>query len=490
MNSDRADRGPLELNGSHRKQLRDALVDAFPNWKELARRIQYGLGLDPKVITGDVKLDNAVFDLIERCRAEGRLEALITFAIDAAPGDERLRELAAELGILPIGGIEQFLREKAEQNLLPPRPPPLVDWAGFRQACQVCSRRALEKMKGQDLDVSFVARAAIEGHIQQFIASDATFLVIVGDSGMGKTLLLRHLIQQWTAQPEMAVMAYDAPMLDSSPERIEEQVEKDLRLRLDFTGRALLRTIGKESLAPGRKLLVLVDAINESCDVAGLVQRIDRLPVDVFPWIKVIMTCRPQAWKQARGKGVRSQRYYQVPGRNQIGVDLGRFTPQEAAEAYKVYQQIYRFQGPPFEKLSPILRSRLEDPLLLWMIAEISRDEPLPDEIPALDIDMVPQYVEQLIAVGRLDRSDLSFLVAQVNPRLIDASDCAGTVGRDHLDNISRIAATCLDNLLNAGILIETSSDTDGGIRYRYERFQDYYLGELLYNHYAARPRG
>ncbi len=87
----------MSLSGQQRRELQDALIDAFPNPKSLERMLENELNKNLKAITGEGSLQDIVFDLIKTANAQGWVEDLVRAARNSNPGNERLRAIAEGL---------------------------------------------------------------------------------------------------------------------------------------------------------------------------------------------------------------------------------------------------------------------------------------------------------------------------------------------------------------------------------------------------------
>ena len=76
---------PQKLNDSHFKQLRDALLSAFPTEDTLKQMVRFELDENLDEIAGGQNLSEKVFNLIEWAKAQGRTEELINGARNNNP---------------------------------------------------------------------------------------------------------------------------------------------------------------------------------------------------------------------------------------------------------------------------------------------------------------------------------------------------------------------------------------------------------------------
>jgi hypothetical protein len=96
----------LDLDNKQRKQLRDALLAAFPSRAALAELVEDALDQNLAAIAGGDNLASAVFDLLQWARARGKMRALVTGALEANPTNPELRAFAQSLGLpLPAAAV-------------------------------------------------------------------------------------------------------------------------------------------------------------------------------------------------------------------------------------------------------------------------------------------------------------------------------------------------------------------------------------------------
>jgi hypothetical protein len=182
---------------------------------------------------------------------------------------------------------------------------------------------------------------------------------------------------------------------------------------------------------------------------------------------------------QSRG-GYRIPRsyFYRPPNTDEWYVEVSSFDEQEAREAYQKYQRRYRFQPERFEDLEPVLRTRLREPLLLWLISEICTGDRVTVGVAGADISVIPAYTRQFLRQLGLDavdrRNTVRFLEETLPKLMVVRNTCCNTVPKNSIPPGSRAS---FGQLVEGGILEETF---DGQIRFRFERFYDHYFGHHL----------
>ena len=87
----------MNLSAQQRKNLKDALVDAFPDKSSLEQMLSFGLDKKLDTIAGGDNLGEVVFSLIKIVEAQNWVEDLITAARNSNPGNLSLKIIAEEL---------------------------------------------------------------------------------------------------------------------------------------------------------------------------------------------------------------------------------------------------------------------------------------------------------------------------------------------------------------------------------------------------------
>jgi Effector-associated domain 1/CHAT domain len=87
----------MGLSSQQRRELHNALIDAFPDTTSLERMLSFELDKSLRVIAGEGSLQDIVFKLIQAANAQGWVEDLVRAAYNSNPGNSRLQAIAEEL---------------------------------------------------------------------------------------------------------------------------------------------------------------------------------------------------------------------------------------------------------------------------------------------------------------------------------------------------------------------------------------------------------
>ncbi len=95
----------MKLNGSQRKQLHTALLDAFPNVSSLDQMVSFELSEDLNAIAYGPNRSAIIFELIRWAEAQGRVTDLVEAALAQNRGNQLLQKFDQEFG--PFQRIQQ-----------------------------------------------------------------------------------------------------------------------------------------------------------------------------------------------------------------------------------------------------------------------------------------------------------------------------------------------------------------------------------------------
>ncbi|KYC36309.1 hypothetical protein WA1_42055 [Scytonema hofmannii PCC 7110] len=95
----------MGLSGWQRKQLQEALEDAFPKKSSLEQMVSFELDKNLDAIAGGKDLQEIIFDLIKVAVSQGWMDNLLRAAYRSNPGNSLLRNIAEELLNLEIPSV-------------------------------------------------------------------------------------------------------------------------------------------------------------------------------------------------------------------------------------------------------------------------------------------------------------------------------------------------------------------------------------------------
>lgn len=331
----------------------------------------------------------------------------------------------------------------------------------------------------------YVNRVAEELELDEFLASEARALVLLGDMGAGKTNLLCHWSAAQAAKRH-AVFMFAGDRLTTAD--IESELLKDLNLGDPAAFWPALGYLDELAGRGGQRVIVVIDALNDFRGGDGngqtqLLLCIDKL-VSRLPGenVRVLLSCSTPAWKRLERVGrpaMSSERYH----RRGEALVLGTFTEEEAVAAFERYRA--RFELPfALPELPPALAVRLRAPLLLRLLADTYRPAQGGAALPRPDTLVFRRYYEQ-----QLQRPEDERFVQALVQEMYAREDAALPVGSlfDHPVLGPAINAAQADSsyarLLDQGVLLEVRDEgflTENLLKFAYPLVGAYALAKSL----------
>lgn len=361
----------------------------------------------------------------------------------------------------------------------------------------------------------YLQRSEVKDAFEEFLYSNKRVFLILGKSGVGKSNFILSLSDEFEAQDTICLLYYDGAKLQST-QSLMDVIWHDLELTQtthEFGSRNFLDEVAQLPDIDHCKMILLVDAINENEDSRALLQQIDDLAQNnEYPWFKIVISSRPEAWRaMKRGVKLTEHLYYKRSNdlgieitpfstdTQQVGVSMKRFSRDELAIVYEKYRQAFNLNT-CFTELSYTIRQILNDPLTLRIVAETYHDGSIPLFKPG---KIYQDYINRLISDGRLSRADIRLLEHDLMPLMLSengdfskaitaeqVSSEATENGRplfdlifndDLLPNQRRVNQSFI-NLVDGEILVlRESSPLEYEIGFKFERFYDYFAGKRLH---------
>ncbi|NTV62813.1 MAG: protein kinase, partial [Oscillochloris sp.] len=254
-----------------------------------------------------------------------------------------------------------------------------IGWEQVREAANQQCDYVLRELQGSArrlgtyLPEAYVTRMA-EDELATFLDGTAGALLLLGDSGVGKTCLLARWATQLRTSGD-AVLLYRCG--GSLGPEIDREIARDLGREMPELILGDLSQISQLASAARRRLVIIFDGINEyrSGAQAGpeaLLKQIDALVGRVSgPHLRIVISCNSATWGQLDRAGATRLFWgaYHYTADGEPALRLEHFTPVKLALAYERYRHFFQLQT-PIEKLPLHLRERLRKPLLLRMLAE------------------------------------------------------------------------------------------------------------------------
>jgi hypothetical protein len=389
-------------------------------------------------------------------------------------------------------------------------------WHELEESCKA-KEQATAKISGYAED-RYYQKRAIEETFNEFVQKRSEKgMVLVGESGMGKTTLLVHLASGCSKEKHLYRMFNGAEFLPGRP------LEAQLLNGLGFKNLAeqkvpvelFWRTIDAEGERLGKHLLICIDAINEynpegSVEVGpvGLMKELDQIISSLntkFSRVKFMVTTRPETWRAALRFAptcFQDEKAYFTPqstdpqARDRTWT-LSKFSPGEFEGAYENYRAANKIKT-EVKQLSPLAAFYLHDPFLLQLAGVAYKNREIPPELDTNEL--FDKYYGTLKKVGPLER-DLQPVINELVDEMFVGDTGAGAIqqtsfSRDtELRNRRPNLFNDLDfsnrtspgfELREKHVIREWQMRKDRGgsetrIRFTYDRFAEYLLAKRLW---------
>jgi hypothetical protein len=378
-----------------------------------------------------------------------------------------------------------------------------LTWVQLCDLCEKITAQHMATVRGKYHQQLYLQRETARQHVEAFLTDPKKRgFVLVGKSGVGKSNFLLALTEELhQSRDDVCVLMYDGANLPIASTTLTQIISQDFSNR-GFLSRQPLQQVWWEISQIGgideRLVVVCVDAVNENAQATELLRQLDALVQSPWPWLKVVLSSRPETWKEIkRGVKLAEVHYYQKPGTETLDVELepftyseqmDPFTPQELPTVYSKYQQEFYLKT-PYENLSHELREILRDPLQLRLLAKTYQRQAIPEHVKVSTL--IEQYVNAV-----LPREERRFVENQLvtimvreghyNNVITEAElDAAGGALYDliysnqQLSNGQRMNQAFL-NVCDADILVLQEQGTEHRIGFKYERFYEYFTGKRI----------
>lgn len=373
----------------------------------------------------------------------------------------------------------------------------------------------------------YLQREETLGLFEDFLASDKIVFLLLGSSGAGKTFFSLSLVHRYETNSRLAVLYYNAAHLPAEGDWAG-RIALDLGL---YAAPVQEPSSSDQSLPPSplfarpemdkimanRQLLVILDGLNEKEAPQNLLLQVKNLLDEGFshPWFKLLLTSRPEAWRNLRrGVNLSENYFYRLKGLGLSktsalsyrlsrptsfgpNIELPPFNSDEVVRAYQNYRQVYALQS-EFAELSSRTKELIKDPLNLSITALIYKGQKIPATLDPTRLYQM--YLNHLFTDGKLQEPTLAFLQNELMPLMLSNDHASNLITYEQI--LSSITyhpvplyqlvfpektgsyplhlINAYQNLVDAGILLHHEVGPTFWINFKYERFYDYHAGKRL----------
>jgi hypothetical protein len=404
-----------------------------------------------------------------------------------------------------------------------------LHWREFKDVASKITRVETEGIREKFSTDLYLQRKHIRKAFEHFLDSEKTAFVLLGQSGVGKSNFVLAMDEVYRQSEDTHMLIFNSARLsggdklkETLTERFASQVALVDKKRQEREIGDILKEIDSIEDIDEMKIVLTFDAINENPQPHDLLKEIDELvSYNQYPWLKVLITSRPEAWQSMKGQyRLTESKYYRQPDTEELEMELlgfnqqasgdwlamGRFEAVELPQVYALYQEKYHLQT-SFKALSTDMKAMLRDPLALRLVSETygsedgSKSGVLPESVRTSEL--YEKYIKSLIDTGRLERQDVDvFLKQKLLPLMFEPDNYRNTLDSeiltktidpttdkslseeielsDILSSTGKRVNQSFQNLADAGILVKQGTYSDYEISFKYERFYDFLGGMQL----------
>jgi hypothetical protein len=383
----------------------------------------------------------------------------------------------------PIGGLalpfarahehSPRLRELLEANASAvPRFGRFLNRLGALRICQAQRDSVIDRLvkRGFFLPDKYCERTE-QDVVSQFYSSDSLILPIVGNAGVGKTMLLANIARQPESRAALFMLARDL-----KPNETELSIAVTSKLRehvSDLLGPHNDVSLVISSLqSADEQLTVILDGLNEIPLAAA--QSLDAWLDRSITWLeetntKLILSSRPEYWQTCVNL-FPQKRVYQVSNKkdSQVGLPLGDFSKDEA----EIVKQLY-------DLAAGIPVHDIQHPLIARIYLELESEVTHAKVVGATRYQVLQRFIKQ--KCDRIARTvRMGVLSSHVESSLIEAARVTLETGQLELEDSQFFTLFTNDALPDQFVHEGLFMTTSGGKRFSFDEIAEFLQSKVL----------
>ena len=377
-------------------------------------------------------------------------------------------------------------------------------WKELRRKCFKITKNKTSSIISKYDKKLYLQRDHLYQLFIKFIESDKTGFVLTGKSGIGKSSFFLSIVDIFSNEKnsDLAILMFNSAKFENN-EDLSIFICKELRLlnqSVDYLKINIWEEIDKIEGINKCKIVLVFDALNENENPISLLKQIDKIIEDYsYPWLKIVITSRPEAWRYLKRKVyLAKSKYHQDEGSENIQHVLDFFNKNELESVFNNYKDHFHLKlKTKVSSLPQELRFALSDPLKLRFISEMYKGDWLED----VNLDEINKnYIDYLIEKRKLDRVDIAFLKKELVPLMVKDGTVTNTINETDVDEAKTSEGQALFflindygmlsnnrkinqsfiNLLEAEILSRQGEGLKYNIRFKFERLYDFFIGNFI----------
>jgi hypothetical protein len=386
-------------------------------------------------------------------------------------------------------------------DLLPESEVKKLNWQDLRAICDAITENRMSTVRDKYSEELYLQRDHAHQTFMRFLEDPTKRgFVLVGGSGVGKSNFLLAAREELQSREDVCVLMYDAASPMEYP--LMEIINEDFHERMGWTTQRLWEKIKSIDGIDRQLVLLCVDSLNEHKQPRKLLEQLNDLIQRPWPWLKVVIVSRPEAWQFIKREITLASALYAREEDGAPGAILESFNYSERLEpfsrqelplVYARYQHINQVQT-PYEDLSSRLRDIISDPFYLWLVTRAYENKTIPENLKTTTL--IEKYLIALIGEDKLQGGDPEWLKNQLVPLMVsegdydrvitseelDAADhalCKGLLDRADSSGLPQLQS--FRNLMDANILKREPHGLGFEISFKFDRFYDYFIGKRIF---------
>lgn len=325
-----------------------------------------------------------------------------------------------------------------------------------------------------------IERQEAAAWVEGFLASSYSLMLLLGESGLGKSCFLYETASKYS---EQVIVSFFAGSTLVGEAGFFGKICQELSTASESV-KPLFKHLDKllKQETSDRRWLIIIDGLNESSSFEILMEQI----LDIGSWnlsnIKILYSCRTVFWDNQRLANEQTEKLHY----SGWSCHIKDFTPDETEAAYRNYQALLDIPT-LYAEVHPQVQKHLTNPLMMRMIVQTYQGKRLLEYIPATTV--FDNYWEHLYEKSRPKGSSLNMEVLKLlAKRKIDGFNLSAINASDQffLDDFlsdPRVTEEAILAWQDEGVLVWADAKSQS-FRFSFDRFYEFVLSKVLLGEY------
>jgi len=372
------------------------------------------------------------------------------------------------------------------------------------------------------LPESYFTRREMDVWLNDFLLSNKSGFLIVGEAGVGKSSLLCRKAEEWLGKYDENITREDIVLFFSArdvrtssgtPDIVFRHIRSQLGISDTVTKfTELLRYLDSKRDADenqDRRFILIIDSVNESDNMRSIIQEIDDIIhcLEEHTWFKVIFSVRRinySIMKRKRNELGKpsllqdTERYYTIESQDPLKertleIPLAVLTEEEVEFAFNIYQSASKEYGnipatkSSYSSLSSSIKNLVQNPLMLKLLMITYNEIDVPENADELSIlDSYHTHISENASLQELVQKIVNRMLLVRKPLLYggDCEDFLNAWRRGKTPEDILIFLDPIEQLQDLGVILAQPLEDDQKYFFTHQRYLEFLLSrELKRNH-------